>query len=72
MLKNMHISFKLLQRLLALPEGVIIAAARQGVTNSGIEFVIVDPDNKLPEECSLDEATHQWVECSNKGSTRGV
>ncbi len=69
MIKRIRTSPEKLGKLLNLPEGVEIAAVRQGEFG-GIEITVADPNDVLPEEGRYENGS--WVACESKGSTRGA
>jgi hypothetical protein len=71
MIKTLQINLKILPKLLALPEGVEVAAVRQS-DQGNLEITIVDNDSKIPEGAiynvsKLPEGT--WDVYPDKGPT---
>lgn len=65
-IKKLLISPISLAELLHLPKGVEVAAIGNTSFN-GFAVTVVDPANKLPENCALDIVTKKWKKAPPKG-----
>lgn len=71
MIKQATLSMKSLEEFLKLPIGVHIGSVQHDIRTNSVLMTLLDPDDALPEEATLDPLKG-WVKTSSKGYVMGA
>ena len=59
-IKNLQISYDMIEKLLCLPDGVFVAGCKE-IQGGAVDFVIIDANGKIPEKATFDVEKKGWI-----------